>query len=73
MRWTKIKVVMNGADPCVNAVITDDIRVRHAKGGAGLSAGFAAIVRPLCLSAGRLHSRLSTLGRKWYGRELVSM
>lgn len=48
VRWTKRKVVMNGADPCASAVSTDDVRVRHAEGGAGLSSGLAAIVRPLC-------------------------
>jgi len=34
---------MNGADPCASAVSTDDVRVRHAEGGAGLSSGLAAI------------------------------
>ena len=47
---------MNGADPCASAVSTDDVRVRHAEGGEGLSSGLAAIVRPLCQSAGRLRS-----------------
>jgi hypothetical protein len=56
VRWTKRKVVMNGADPCASAVSTDDVRVRHAEGGAGLSSGLAAIARPLCQSAGRLLS-----------------
>ena len=58
VRWTKRNVVMNGADPCASAVSTDDVRVRHAEGGAGLSAELAAIVRPLCQNAGRLRSRL---------------
>jgi hypothetical protein len=44
VRWTKRKVVINGADPCASAVSTDDVRVRHAEGGAGLSSGLAAIV-----------------------------
>lgn len=37
---------MNGADPCASAVSTDDVRVRHAEGGAGLSSSseLAAIV-----------------------------
>lgn len=48
---------MNGADPCASAVSTDDVRVRHAEGGEGLSSsGLAAIVGPLCQSAGRLRS-----------------
>ena len=49
VRWTKRKVVMNGADPCASMVSTDDVRVRHrdAEGGVGLSSGLAAIVRPL--------------------------
>lgn len=59
VRWTKRNDVMNGADPCASAVSTVDVRVRHAEGEAGLSAGLAAIVRPLCQSAGRLRSRLS--------------
>jgi hypothetical protein len=59
VRWTKRKVVMNGVDPCASAVSTDDVRVRHAEGGAGLSSGLAAIVRPLCQSTGRLLSRQS--------------
>jgi hypothetical protein len=59
VRWTKRNDVMNGADPCASAVSTDDVRVRHAGGGAGLSSGLAAIVRPLCEIAGRLRSWLS--------------
>ena len=43
VRWTMRKVVMNGADPCASAVSTDDVRVRHAEGGLGLSAGCDAI------------------------------
>lgn len=46
VRWTKRKDVMNGADPCASTVSTDDVRVRHVEGGAGLSS--SAIVRPLC-------------------------
>lgn len=48
VRWTKRKVVMKGADPCASAVSTDDVRVRQADGGAGLSAGREAIARPWC-------------------------
>jgi hypothetical protein len=44
---------MKGADPCASAVSTDDVRVRHADGGAGLSAGCDAIAQPSCQSAGR--------------------
>lgn len=44
-RWTIRKVVMKGADPCASAVRTDEVRVRHAGGGAGLSAGCDAIAR----------------------------
>jgi hypothetical protein len=58
VRWTKRKDGMKGADPCVSAVSTDDVRVHHAERGAGLSAGLAAVVRPLCQSASRLRSRL---------------
>ena len=56
VRWTIRKVVMNGADPCASAVSTDDVRVRHAEGGVGLSAGCDVIGWPWCQSAG-----LSTL------------
>ena len=52
VRWTMRKVVMNGADPCASAVSTDDVRVRHAEGGVGLSAGCDAIGWPWCQSAG---------------------
>ena len=45
VRWTKRKVVIKGADPCASAVRIDDVRVGHAGGGAGLSAGCDAIAR----------------------------
>lgn len=53
VRWTMRKVVMNGADPCASAVSTDDVRVRHAEGGAGPSAGCDAIGWSWCQSTGR--------------------
>jgi len=59
MRWTKRNDEIKGADPCASTVSTDDVRVRHAGGGAGLSSGLAAIVESLCQSASRLRSRSS--------------
>ncbi len=46
VKWTKRKLVMNGADPCASAVSTGDVRVRQAGGGGGRSAKPDAIVRP---------------------------
>jgi hypothetical protein len=69
VRWTKRKVVMNGADPCASAVSTDDVRVRHAEGGAGLSAGCGAIVRPWFPRASRYTS--GSPGQKTVINELV--
>jgi hypothetical protein len=61
-RWTKRKVVINGADPCASVVRTDDVRARHA-GGMGLSVGCDVMARPWCTVyrvLGVLHAALAS-------------